>query len=210
MKKGLKIIKEKYYLRLLASMKIPLTLSEFCNFVKTQWEPQAEDTVEWYRERIDTFHQFNDFLCDHIQNYQNEVLNCYVGNTKMVNLVSFMFLCGNMFPIGSEKDIKGDNLVSIKIFEKKIKEFHLQYFDKKVSVSKKSKYQINERKRRSLFPAILEKNYDSDDEKKLTSSFANEEIISYNDELISEYDDYTSYISGSESNSLYNKSNYSD
>ena len=46
--------------------------------------------------------------------------------------------------------------------------------------------------------------------RKLTNSFANEEIISYNDELISEYDDYTSYISGSESNSLYNKSNYSD
>ena len=189
---------------------INMKIGEFCNFVKMQWEPQAEDTVEWYRERIDTFHQFNDFLCDHIQNYQNEVLNCYVGNTKMVNLVSFMFLCGNMFPIGSEKDIKGDNLVSIKIFEKKIKEFHLQYFDKKINVNKKSKNQINERKRRSLFPAILEKNYDSDDEKKLTSSFANEEIISYNDELISEYDDYTSYISGSESNSLYNKSNYSD
>ena len=186
MKIGLKIIKEKYFLRLLASMKIPLTLSEFCNFVKMQWEPQAEDTVEWYRERIDTFHQFNDFLCDHIQNYQNEVLNCYVGNTKMVNLVS------------------------IKIFEKKIKEFHLQYFDKKINVNKKSKYQINERKRRSLFPAVLEKNYDSEDERKLTNSLANEELISYNDELISEYDDYTSYISNSESNSLYNKSNYSD
>ena len=42
----------------------------------------------------------------------------------MVNLVSFIFLCGNMFPIESHKDIKGDNLVSIKNFEKKVKDFN--------------------------------------------------------------------------------------
>ena len=211
MKIGNKIIKEKYYLRLLASMKIPLTLTEFCNFVKTQWEPQAEDTIEWYRERIDTFHQFNDFLCDHIQSYQSEVLNCYVGNTKMVNLVSFIFLCGNLFPVQSENDIKGDNLVSIKTFENKLKEFHLLYFDKKLTVNKKNKYQINERKRRSIFPAVLEKKYDSDeDEKNAGNSYINEDIISYNDELISEYEDFSSYIYGSESGSFYNKSNYSD
>jgi hypothetical protein len=211
MKITLKIIKEKYFLRLLASMKIPLTLTEFCNFVKTQWEPQAEDTIEWYRERIDTFHQFNDFLCDHIQSYQSEVLNCYVGNTKMVNLVSFIFLCGNLFPVQSENDIKGDNLVSIKTFENKLKEFHLLYFDKKLVVNKKNKYQINERKRRSIFPAVLEKKYDSDeDEKNAGNSYINEDIISYNDELISEYEDFSSYIYGSESGSFYNKSNYSD
>ena len=43
---GNKKIKEKYYLRLLECMKIPLTLTEFYNFIKMQWEPQAEDTIE--------------------------------------------------------------------------------------------------------------------------------------------------------------------
>ena len=151
MKITLKIIKEKYFLRLLASMKIPLTLTEFCNFIKTQWEPQAEDTIEWYKERIDTCHNFNDFICDNIHQYQNDVLNCFISNTKMVNLVSFIFLCGNLFPVQSENDIKGDNLVSIKTFENKLKEFHLLYFDKKLTVNKKNKYQINEEKEEVYF-----------------------------------------------------------
>ena len=116
-----------------------------------------------------------------------------------------------LFPVQSENDIKGDNLVSIKTFENKLKEFHLLYYDKKLVVNKKNKYQINERKRRSIFPAVLEKKYDSDeDEKNAGNSYINEDIISYNDELISEYEDFSSYIYGSESGSFYNKSNYSD
>ena len=47
----MKFIKEKYYLRVLSSMKIPVTISDFCDFSKNQCEPQIEDTIEWYKER---------------------------------------------------------------------------------------------------------------------------------------------------------------
>jgi hypothetical protein len=128
-KNDLKIIKEKYFLRILASMKIPLSLSEFSEFVKFQWEPQAEDTIEWYKERIDVFHDFIDFIVENIQQYQNDVFFCLNSNTKMVNLVSFMFLCGTIFPIKNYNELKGRYVVSIKEFEKKRKQFNLLFQD---------------------------------------------------------------------------------
>ena len=207
MKIGNKIIKEKYYLRLLASMKIPLTLTEFCNFVKTQWEPQAEDTIEWYKERIDTCHNFNDYICDNIHQYQNDVLNCFVANNKMVNLVSFIFLCGNMFPIESHNDVKGDNLVSIKNFEKKVKEFNLTFNERRNVNSEYNNYHnYNDKRRRSLFVFSFDKRGDSYRDKGIEPI----EFVSDNgdtnelDEYIS--DAYESEISGS----VNNRSNYSD
>ena len=128
-KNDLKILKEKYFLRILASMKIPLSLSEFSEFVKFQWEPQAEDTIEWYKERIDVFHDFIDFIVENIQQYQNDVFFCLNSNTKMVNLVSFMFLCGTIFPIKNYNELKGRYVVSIKEFEKRRKQFNLLFQD---------------------------------------------------------------------------------
>ena len=205
MKIGNKIIKEKYYLRLLASMKIPLTLTEFCNFVKTQWEPQAEDTIEWYKERIDICHDFNNYICDNIYQYQNNVLNCFVANNKMVNLVSFIFLCGNMFPIESHKDIKGDNLVSIKNFEKKVKEFNLTFNEKRIFNLDYKIHNGNDKRRNSLFVFSFDKRVE---EKNIRDkSLIEDELIS--DSITNDYEDYISDIS--EMNGSGNiLSNYSD
>ncbi len=205
MKIGNKIIKEKYYLRLLASMKIPLTLTEFCNFVKTQWEPQAEDTIEWYKERIDICHDFNNYICDNIYQYQNNVLNCFVANNKMVNLVSFIFLCGNMFPIESHKDIKGDNLVSIKNFEKKVKEFNLTFNEKRIFNLDYNIHNGNDKRRNSLFVFSFDKRVE---EKNIRDkSLIEDELIS--DSVTNDYEDYISDIS--EMNGSGNiLSNYSD
>ena len=201
---GNKIIKEKYYLRLLASMKIPLTLTEFCNFIKTQWEPQAEDTIEWYKERIDTCHNFNDFICDNIHQYQNDVLNCFISNTKMVNLVSFIFLCGNMFPVESHSDVKGDNLVSLKKFEKKIKEFHLTFNERRIYIKDNNIHNENDKRRHSLFTTSFDTRENIKDK-----SLVDEDLISKEEE--NEYEDYISDIYETEgSGSINNKSNYSD
>jgi hypothetical protein len=206
MKIGNKIIKEKYYLRLLASMKIPLTLTEFCNFVKTQWEPQAEDTIEWYKERIDTFHNFNDYICDNILQYQNDVLNCFVANNKMVNLVSFIFLCGNMFPIESHNDVKGDNLVSLKNFEKKVKEFNLTFNERRILDLDNDVHNYNDKRRNSLFFFSFDKRIEKYNKDK---SFVDDELIS--DGITNECDEYISDIYESEiTGSIANISNYSD
>ena len=196
---GNKIIKEKYYLRLLASMKIPLTLSEFCNFIKTQWEPQAEDTIEWYKDRIDICHNFNDFICDNIHQYQNDVLNCFITNTKMVNLVSFIFLCGNMFPVESHNDVKGDNIVSLKQFEKKIKEFHLTFNERRIYTKDNNIHNENDKKRCSLFT----NSFDTREQVK-DNNFDDGELTSKDELNISDiYETESSY-------SINNKSNYSD
>ena len=206
MKITLKIIKEKYFLRLLASMKIPLTLTEFCNFVKTQWEPQAEDTIEWYKERIDTFHNFNDYICDNILQYQNDVLNCFVANNKMVNLVSFIFLCGNMFPIESHNDVKGDNLVSLKNFEKKVKEFNLTFNERRILDLDNDVHNYNDKRRNSLFFFSFDKRIEKYNKDK---SFVDDELIS--DGITNECDEYISDIYESEiTGSIANISNYSD
>jgi len=93
------------------------------------FKPQAEDTIEWYKESIDVFHDFIDFIVENIQQYQNDVFFCLNSNTKMVNLVSFMFLCGTIFPIKNYNELKGRYVVSIKEFEKKRKQFNLLFQD---------------------------------------------------------------------------------
>jgi hypothetical protein len=130
-KTDLKILKEKYYLRILASMKIPLSLNEFSDFVIKQWKPQSCDTIDWYKERIDTFNFYLDYFVDNIQQFQTDLINCYCSNTKMVNLVVFVFLCGNIFPLKTYVNFKKEKVVSVKEFEKTVKQFHLRNFDKK-------------------------------------------------------------------------------
>jgi hypothetical protein len=106
-------------------------LNEFSDFVNKQWEPQSVDTIEWYRERVDTFNLYLDFFADNIQQFQLDLINCYCSNTRMVNLVVFVFLCGNIFPLRSDVNFKKEKVISIKDFEKFIKQFHLKFFEKK-------------------------------------------------------------------------------
>ena len=55
----------------------------------------------------------------------------------MLNLVLFMYLCGPIIPIGNKNEIRGDRTVTIADLEKKIKEFHLKFYDKKIIIGKK-------------------------------------------------------------------------
>ena len=130
----MKVIKEKHYLRIFASLKIPITISDFCEFAKNEWEPQMEDTIEWYEERNDTFKQFIDFMNDNIQSYQQEVFDCFDKNTQMLNLFLFVYLCGPIFPIEPSKQLRSDRIVKMKQMETKIKEFHVKHYEKRINI----------------------------------------------------------------------------
>ena len=127
----MKVIKEKHFLRLLSSLQIPITISDFCDFAKNQWEPQMEDIVEWYRERNDTFKSFIDFINENIQSYQQEIFTCLKKTTQMINLILFIYLCGPIFTIEPIKQLRGDRIIKIKQVETKIREFHVKHYLKR-------------------------------------------------------------------------------
>ena len=81
----MRVLKEKYYLRAIKTTKIPLTFSDFVNFINKQWEPKAQETMEWWRERGEVYLSFLTYLCDNIDDYLNEVTNFYITNTKLLN-----------------------------------------------------------------------------------------------------------------------------
>ena len=137
-KSYMKVIKEKYYLRVLASLKIPLTISDFCSFVKDQWEPQTEDTIDWYRERNDTYKQFNDLICSSTQAYYVNSLKCLFQSNQLFNLILFIFYCGHIFPIESQKLLQCCKVISKKNIDTKMKEFHVKFYSKKGSEGNES------------------------------------------------------------------------
>ena len=183
----MRVLKEKYYLRAIATTKIPLTFSDFCNFVNKQWEPKALETVEWWRERSEEYFKFLTYLCDNIDNYLNEVTNFYITNTKLLNLILFMYLCGPIFPIANKNEIRGDKTVTVAELEKKIKEFHLQYHEKRFAPTCHNPYMQN------LFPTGFEEGVLRIDDKLIagggTDTDEGEEFEEMEDDDEYEYDE---------------------
>ena len=185
----MRVLKEKYYLRAIKTTKIPLTFSDFVNFINKQWEPKAQETMEWWRERGEVYLSFLTYLCDNIDDYLNEVTNFYITNTKLLNLVLFMYLCGPIIPIGNKNEIRGDRTVTIADLEKKIKEFHLKFYDKKIIPTSHNPYM------QGLFPAGFDDRSVKIGQNIHGDMFKNN-LESENGEEYEDYSDY--YISGDE------------
>ena len=110
-----------------------------------------------------------------------------------------------MIPIESHKYIKGDNLVSIKNFEKKVKEFNLTFNEKRIFNLDYNIHNDNDKRRNSLFIFSFDKKVE---EKNIRDkSLIEDELIS--DSVTNDYEDYISDISEM-NGSGNNLSNYSD
>jgi hypothetical protein len=146
----MRILKQELYLRAIQTTKIPTTFGDFVNFINLIWYPKIQETMEWWRERGEIYHSFLSYQCDHIDEYLDTITNLYITNTKLLNLILFMYLCGPIIPIGNKEEIKGDKKVNITEYEKKIKEFHLKFYDRKIIPTNKNTYM------QILFPAMFD------------------------------------------------------
>ena len=146
----MRILKEKFYLRAIQTTKIPVTFGDFVNFINKIWYPKTLETMEWWRERSEIYLAFLSYQCDNIEEYIDTITNFYINNTKLLNLVLFMYLCGPILPIGNKEEIRGDKTVTISDYEKKIKEFHLKFYDRKIIPTSKNPYM------QGLFPAMFD------------------------------------------------------
>ena len=178
----MRVLKEKYYLKAIKTTKIPLTFSDFVNFINKQWEPKAQETMEWWRERGEVYLSFLTYLCDNIDDYLNEFTNFYITNTKLLNLVLFMYLCGPIIPIGNKNEIRGDKTVTIADLEKKIKEFHLKFYDKKIIPTSHNQYM------QGLFPAGFD-----DRSVKIGQNIQGEVFKNMDDDNGEEFEDFSDY-----------------
>jgi hypothetical protein len=150
----MKVIKEKYYLRVLSSMQIPITISDFCDFSKNKCEFQIEDTIEWYKERNDTFKSFIDFISENTQTFQQQLFDCFDKNIQILNLVLFIYLCGPIFTIEPSKQLRGDRIIKIKEMETKMREFHVKHYKKRINIPSSDK-NVNSKQNNILFPTLM-------------------------------------------------------
>ena len=77
--------------------------------------------MEWWRERDEIYHSFLSYQCDNIDEYLDAITNFFITNTKLLNLILFMYLCGPIIPIGNKEEIRGDKNVNLSEYEKKNK-----------------------------------------------------------------------------------------
>ena len=93
-----------------------------------------------------------------------------------------MYLCGPIIPIGNKNEIRGDKTVTISDLEKKIKEFHLKFYDKKVIPTSHNQYM------QGLFPAGFD-----DRSVKIGQNIQGEVFRNMESDNAEEYEDYSDY-----------------
>lgn len=126
----LKILKEKYALRIRASLKVPITFKDFSLFINSKWTPDIQQIKAQMKERIDYLKQYNDFFCDTISHYRNDILNCLFVNNQLLNVMLMNYWCGNVTKIDNNNSLTKDRIVKLSQIDMKMKEFFMKYQDR--------------------------------------------------------------------------------
>lgn len=120
--------REKYLIRIMSSMTIPLTINDFCTKTNKMWNDYAKDTLEGCIEFNQVFIDFNDFCCETTLDFHNKVTLCMKSGFQMANLAYMILLCGGLFSVNDYELVKGFKLVSVKEYNVKCREFEVKYY----------------------------------------------------------------------------------
>lgn len=122
--------REKYLIRIISSMAIPLSITDFCSKTRVMWNNYAKDTLEGCQDLNQVFLDFNDFCCETTLDFHNKTTTLMKNGFQMVNLAYMILFCGGLFPIGDYELIKGFKTVSVKEYNLKCREFEVKYYKK--------------------------------------------------------------------------------
>lgn len=193
---SLNILKEKYALRIRASLKVPITFKDFNKFINEHWTSPMKQINEQIKERVDFIKPYNDYICDTILQYRNDVFSCVFACNQLINVISFIYWCGNPIKIDNNMTIVKNRIVQSSQFEIKMKEFFMKYKDRLM------KNIIN--RRDSLFNTgngIKSSNYYSEDNEFDNDDSNDNDYSSYDNEYNESLDLFVSNSHIDENNS---------
>ena len=137
MKNKVKIIREKYYLRVLSTLKNEITVGDFIKYVKTIMSADVSILLDKYQSVFFQMYKYNNYFVETISNYHSVVSDVFYLNNKLTNLSLMIFWTGCHFSIEGHSTINKFKIVDKEDFDTKLREFFLIYKDKYLKHKKK-------------------------------------------------------------------------
>ncbi len=132
LKNQIKILKDKYYLSILAKLKFEPTISDFFNYIIKRFDVKIDQCNYKTKKYINNISLFHNLLSEGITEYYHNVIEVFYDSNKLTNLMLLMFLTGSQFIINYSDDLIKFKVVQLKDFDVKYKEFKLIYEDRQI------------------------------------------------------------------------------
>ena len=125
-----KIIKERYFLRVLSTLRTETTVTDFISYVKTKMDSDANNLIDKYQLVVFNMYKYNCFFVDTISEYTSTVTDTFFLSNQIANLCFLIYWTGCKFNIDNHRNINRNGIVDNKSFEIKLREFHLLFRDR--------------------------------------------------------------------------------
>lgn len=130
-KMKLKLVKEKYYLGVISTIKNDITLSDLVDYVKNDWELQMNELIEKYVTFFSIVYSYQNYLIENLSKYNDTINNVHYLTNQVTNFVCFIYWCGPLFPVDSYESLYKFRVAQHQDFLMKLKEFILLFKDRK-------------------------------------------------------------------------------
>ena len=188
LKNQLKILKDKYYLSILAKLKFEPTISDFFNYIIRRFDVKMEKINIKTHKNVNELALFHKYFCNGITEYYHNAIEVFYDSNKLINLMQLIFWTGCQFTIKDYDELIKFKVVQLKDFDIKFKEFKLIFEDRQIKYifnfdSHKSKfYKDTEllkyiRNYRSDYDDDLDLDFDIDSEQINDFSSSNIEMV---------------------------------
>ena len=125
-----KIIKERYFLRVLSTLRTETTVTDFISYVKTKMDSDANNLIDKYQLVFLNMYKYNCFFVDTISEYTSTVTDTFFLSNQIANLCFLIYWTGCTFNINNHSNINRNKIVDHKSFEIKLREFYLLFRDR--------------------------------------------------------------------------------
>ena len=121
--------KEKYLLQVRSSLKIPITLLDFCEKTNKIWTESSKETQIDLLEIIDIYNDFLYFALKTLDELHDSMMNYYKTTNQLVNMCYMIILCGGKFVINDFDSMKGYRIITMKNYVEKYRELEVKRCD---------------------------------------------------------------------------------
>ena len=137
LKNELKILKEKYYLSILAKLKFEPTISDFFNYIIKRFDVKIEKCNIKTNKNIRSLSLLHNYICEGITEYYHNVIEVFYDSNKLTNLMLLIFWTGCQFTIKDYDELIKYKVIQLKDFDIKFKEFKLNFEDRQIKYLKR-------------------------------------------------------------------------
>ena len=125
LKNQLKILKDRYYLSILAKLKFEPTITDFFNYIIRRFDVKMEKINNKTHNNVNNLALFHKYFCNGITDYYHNAIEVFYDSNKVINLMQLIFWTGCQFIIKDYDELIKFKVVQLKDFDIKFKEFKL-------------------------------------------------------------------------------------